>query len=166
MNITRTSIAASISAPATKGVGLSTCHDPLAQACALTLTDGVGDAQANQQWHARRTLAAGANESLDLAGPLRDSFGDAVAFTRLKAILLRNGSQAGTLTLGGGSNAFVGWFGGAGQSLTLRPGGFALIACADATGYAVVNGAADVLRLVNNDTDHALPYEIVLVGTA
>ncbi|MCX5658581.1 MAG: hypothetical protein NTW19_02530 [Planctomycetota bacterium] len=165
MNITRTSIAASISAPATKATGLSTSNDPLAQACALTLTDGVADGQANQQWHARRTLAASATESLDLSGSLRDAFGDAVAFARVKAILLRNDSATGTLTLGGGSNAFVGWFGSAGETITLRPGGFLLIACADAAGYAVTNASADLLRLHNNDSANPLTYELVLVGT-
>lgn len=165
MNLTRTTIAVALSAPATKATGLTVSTDPLAPSHTLTLTDGQGDLQANQQWHTRQTLAPGASETFDLAGALRDAFGDVAAFARLKAILLRNASATGTLTLGGGANPLLAWFGGPDHTLTLRPGGLLLLACTDAAAYPVTPGSADLLRLHNDDPDHPLTFELALVGT-
>lgn len=167
MNITRSQFTAGISAQGTKATGLTQSLDPLAKSYKLDLTDGTGAAQANQQWHASRTLTAGTSETLDLSGSLTDAFGTTVAFARIKAILIKNTSAnaAGVLTVGGAaSNPWYAPFGAATDTVKIRPGGVLLLACDDATGYAVTAGTGDRLQLANGDGSNSLTYEIVVVG--
>lgn len=167
MNITRSKFTAGIAAQGTKVTGLTQSLDPLAQSYSLDLTDGTGASQANQQWHASRTLGAGASETLDLAGSLTDAFGNTVTLARVKAILIKNTSNnaAGVLTVGGaGSNPWASLFGDVSDTIKIRPGGFFLLACSDATGYAVTAGTGDRLQLSNGDSGNPLTYEIVVVG--
>ena len=50
--------------------------------------DGVGANQADKIIHKQRTIAASANDDLDLAGLLTDAFGVTVTMVKVKGILI------------------------------------------------------------------------------
>ena len=166
MQIIRTTITSGIAAQATNPFGLDTAVDPLSKSYSPTMTQGTAAAQADQQWHNSRTLAASSSESLHLHGVLLDAFGEQVNFARVKALQIANLSQTGSMTIGGsGTHPWVGPFGGGSQTLTLPAGGILLLAApVDAVGWIVTNNSADQLQIVNNDSANPLTYEIVIVG--
>jgi hypothetical protein len=166
MQILRTTITSGIAAQATNPFGLDTAVDPLSKAYSPIMTQGTGAAQADQQWHNSRTLAASTSEVLHLYGVLVDAFGELVNFARVKALQVANLSQTGSMTIGGaGTNPWVGPFGGGAQTLELPAGGILLLAApADAVGWVVTNNSADQLQIANNDSANPLTYEIVIVG--
>ncbi len=163
MTLNRATIAATISAPGSKAVGIATVTDALALSAQLTLTNGTSADQADQTWHGTGTISASGSVTIDLsASTTTDSFGQAVAFVRIKAIMVVNVSAIGSLTIGGAaSNAWVGPFT---NTEVVRAGGVYLNGCTDATAFAVVNGATDKLKITNN-TAADLVYRILIVGS-
>jgi hypothetical protein len=136
----------------------------ITEAYKVALTDGTGAKQADKIWADRRTLADGANESIDLSGALLDALGNSVAFTKLKAVIIvSNAANTTALTLGNVANGIVGFFGAATHSITVGPGGMFLIASPDATAYAVVAGTADLLKIANA-AGAAATYDIFVIG--
>jgi hypothetical protein len=165
MQINAATITGSVKSAATKAAGLVTITEPLSLSYAVELGNGTDADQANQTWQDERTLAASASETLDLRGVLKDAFGDTVSFARIKALVIKNTSDTGTLTVGGAaSNAWQGPFGNTNDTLTIRPGGFVVLAGGDATAYPVTASTADQLKLLNNDSGNALIYEIIVIG--
>ena len=88
-----------------KANDLSVSHDDLVLNPQEQFSPGTGDNQLDILFHDMRTLAGGANESLDLAGSLTDVFGVTVAFAKIKVLLIRNLSTTQTLSIGGGANS-------------------------------------------------------------
>lgn len=131
----------------------------------IVLTDGSGSNQASKIWDAVRSVATAANDDLDLAGVLTDPFGATVTFATIKAILIRSdGANTTNLTIGNAtSNQFVGPFGAAAHTITIRPGGAFLIA-APQTGYTVTASTGDIFRVANSAGATAV-YGITVIGT-
>lgn len=129
-----------------------------------SFTVGTGADQANQVWSDQRTLAASANEELDIqGGTLENGFGQAITFSAIKAIFIRNRSTTGELLVGGAAaNAFDSPFGDSSDKVRVRRGGILLLTGPDAVGHAV--DASDVLKIDNEDTVNTLTYDIILVG--
>jgi len=133
----------------------------------MSFSNGTGAGNANQHWSDTRTLADGANETLDLAGGLTDAFGDTVTFANVKALYLYNKSSDANLVIGGAaSNAFSALFGDAADKMVLAPGGRLLVwATASASGYAVTADTADQLQLAHDGSgESTLEYDIVIIG--
>lgn len=132
----------------------------------LVLTNGTGANQANQLFADTRTLAASANESLDLAGTLTNAFGEVITLTKVRALLIRAaaGNTNNVLVGGAASNGWATWAGDPTDVMVVRPGGFVVLAAPDATGYAVTAGTGDLLKIANSAAGTAVTYDIVVIG--
>lgn len=138
-----------------------------------TLADGIALDEADAIWHDRRTLAAGANDDLDLAGALADAFGKTLTFARIKAIAIQNRTATAGVNLeigggddGAGNNAFASWLGDASDKLQVGPEGGLLLWNPSLAAYAVTAGTGDILRIHNASGSDSAEYDIVLVGAS
>lgn len=145
---------------------LSSTKDTVSKDYLIQLLNGTGAGQANKAWHDQRTLAASGNEDLDLAGSLLDVFGSTITFTKIKAIVIVAAEGNGDdITVGGASsNALVNFVGSATDKVKVRPGGVFVIACSDATAYAVTAGTGDLLNIANEDGAASATYDVFVVG--
>ncbi len=138
-------------------------------AAAMALVDGTGAGQVDLVYAKERTVASGANDDLDLAGGLTDAFGAAITFAEIVAIAIFNKQPDGTantttLTIGGGSNPWLGLVGASGDLIRLPAGGVLLMACDTAAGLgAVTASTADILRIANA-AGAGNTYQIVILG--
>lgn len=131
------------------------------------LADGNAAGQANQVWHDRRTLIA-ASELINLSGTganaKTNAFGETVAFTTVKGLVIHNRTitAGANLIVGNASAAFVTPFNAASSRVNVYPGGL-LMLFAPNTGYAVTGTTADDLKL---DAGAAtIEYDIYIIGT-
>lgn len=133
---------------------------------ALDFADGLGAGQAQKLFADVRTLAASATEDLDLSGVLTDAFGALLAFTEIKAILIKAaaGNTNNVIVGGAATNQFLTPFGAATHTVSVRPGGVLLLAAGDATGYVVTAATGDLLKVANSAGGSSVTYEIVLIG--
>lgn len=160
----------SAGADLTSALDLASGSVPLSVRRAVALTSGTGAGKADRIFHDRRTLVASATEDLDLAGVLSDAFGVSLTFARIKllyvsaAVANTNNVVVGNAT----SNGFISWVGGAAHTVTVRPGGFLALGAgqADAVGYAVTAGTADLLRIGNSGAGTPVTYDVVLIGAS
>lgn len=171
------SAAVGLNGSVAKALDLGTPTQSIGLSEALTFAFGTGAGKANQIWHDRRTLAASANEELDLNGSLENPFGQVVSFANIKGILVINrsdealGAHTATdaeIAIGGAASAeFLGPFQAAGDKLGVPAGGVFLIATPDASGWTVAGdyvSTTDKLKITNLDgADEAL-YDIYLWG--
>lgn len=128
--------------------------------------EGVGLNQAQKVFTDQRTLTASSSEDLDLNGVLTDCFGAALAFTEIKALLIKAAaSNVNNVLVGGAAtNQFVTPFGAATHTITVRPGGLLLLVAPDATGYAVTPSTGDLLKIANSGAGSSVVYDIALLG--
>lgn len=132
----------------------------------VTFADGVGANQANKVFADSRNLVASASESLDLSGGLTDALGLALVLTKVKAIMIHAASaNVNDVVVGGAAaNGFITPFGDATDKVNVKPGGTLLLIAPDATGYAVVAGTGDLLKVANSGAGTAVDYDIVIIG--
>ena len=128
------------------------------------LSSGTGAAQADQQWSDTRTLAASANEELDLYGVLTNQLGDTISFQKIRTIIIEaDSANTSAIEIGGAaSNAFEGWI-SAGGKISIRPSGYLLLSANDASGYAVTS-TTDKLKIANLSATDSASYNIILIG--
>jgi hypothetical protein len=171
--------AVSLSGAIQKALDLTTPQDSISVSKALAFAFGSGAAKADQIFHDRRTLAAGASEELDLAGPLVNPLGGTITFEKVKVIIVFNRSDealgahtatdAEVAVGGAAADEFLGPFQAAGDAIGIPAGGFFAVGCKNADGWAVVvdyTGNTDKLKVENLDgVDEAL-YDVILIGEA
>lgn len=123
----------------------------------LQFTVGTGANQFDLEFFDERSIATGADDDIDLAGVLTDEFGTVITYAEIMLIAIFNRPRTGspnttTLTIGGGTNPFVGFLSGTAPKVTkLGPGGGLLLWNPDATGLGAVGaGASDILRITNS----------------
>ncbi len=138
-----------------------TLLDEVNQSLSQQFAPGTGSGQADLIFGpAQRTLAGGANESLDLVGGgLVDAFGNALNFAKVRAIVIQNLSATKILTIGGDANPVLIPVDGelAPQSKVARDN--------PVTGWTVTPGTGDKLKIANNVGDPC-DYLIWIVGTS
>ena len=133
------------------------------------LTDGTTANKADLLYVDERTVATASNDDIDLAGSLTDAFGVTITAAEIVAVVIINAPVSGTanttdLTLGAGSNPFIGFLGAAHTVGPIKPGGFFMIGAGDAAGVgAVTAGTGDILRIANSAGASA-SYQIAIVG--
>ena len=156
-----------IRAEYSKALDFGSAYRPLPFPATIDMESGTGNNQADLIFSDQRTLAASANESLDLAGVLVDAFGTALTFVKVKAIYIRAAStNGGNIVVGNAAtNAFVGPFGAATHTLAIPAGGY-LELVAPVGGWTVTAATGDLLRIANSDAGAAATYDIVIVGTS
>jgi hypothetical protein len=139
----------------------------LSFAAARALQTGVGAGQADQMWFDQRQIAASGNEDLDLTGTaLQNALGVNIGLARVKALIIEAlGTNINNLIVGNAAaNPWVGPFGAGTHTVQVRPGGLLAMFCSDITGWAVVAGTGDLLRVANSGAGTAVDYKIIVVG--
>lgn len=129
--------------------------------------DGTGADQIKQIFTDQRTLAASASEDLDLSGVLTNAFGVAIAFTKIRGIIIKAAATNTNNVIVGGASAtqFATWVGAATHTIVVRPGGMFALFAPDVTGYAVTAATADLLKIANSAGSSSVTYDILLFGT-
>lgn len=133
----------------------------------LELSSGTGTSQCDLQYRAQRTLAASANEDLDLAGVLADAFGATLTFVKVRGIWVRaaTGNTNSVVIKPASSNGFTGPFGAATHTITLPPGGV-FMATAPAGGWSVTAGTGDKINIANSAGSTTVTYDIHVIGAS
>lgn len=131
-----------------------------------SLANGTGASQADKVFSDRRTLAASANETLDLTN-LQDPLGAALTFAKVKAIMIVAAlTNANDVVIGAAAaNPFLGPLGGTGPIATLKPGGIYFVAN-PVNGWAVTDSSNDNLKIANSAGGSGVDYDIVIIGTS
>jgi hypothetical protein len=133
------------------------------------LTDGTTANKADLIYADERTVTTGANDDIDLSGVLTDAFGVTIAAAEIVAIMIINGPISGTanstdLTIGAGSNPFIGFLGATDTIGPIKPAGVFMLAAGDAAGIGtVVAGTGDILRIANSSGASAT-YQIAIIA--
>lgn len=130
------------------------------------LAYGTGKDQCDLKFYDRRTLLAGNNDDLDLAGGLTDERGQTLTFARIKLIYIRNlmSTVGYKLNVGGGANPFATWLGAAGDIVTIGPDGELRLFDPSAAAYAVTAGTGDILRITAVGGN--ITYDVLLLGAS
>jgi hypothetical protein len=133
----------------------------------INLTNGTGANQADRVWTDQRTVAASANEDLDLTGTLVDVLGATLTLARVKVLYIAAaGTNTNNVVVGAAAaNPWAGLLNGTG-TLTLRPGAFFVAAAPGATGMAVTAGTGDLLRIANSGAGTSVTYDIAVIGAS
>jgi hypothetical protein len=140
-------------------------RDVVQKNAAVSFANGTGAGQADKIWRATRTLAASANEELDLAGVLEDSFGNLLTFASVKAVMISAAAaNTNSVIVGGAAANAVPLFGDATDTVALPPGGVFALASPAANGWTVTPGTGDKLKVANSAAGTSVTYDIVLIG--
>lgn len=128
---------------------------------------GTGNQQVDRKFTDRRTLAASANEDLDLAASLVDAFGAVITFAKVRALRIKAAPENtnDVVVKPAASNGFLGPFGAAAHTLTLPPGGEVLLV-APVAGWPVTPSTADLLNVANGGSGTSVTYEIEILGAS
>lgn len=120
--------------------------------------------EANILFSDRRTLAASANEDIDLAGALTDAFGATVTAAEVVAIFVSasSGNTNSVNLTRPASNGFAGPFLAAGDGVSIKPGEWQ--AFVSQSGWAVTAGTGDLLNIANSGAGTSVTYDIVIVA--
>lgn len=137
------------------GVGLGTDSQPVSDS--ITFANAAGALGVTKRWGDSRVLTG--TDSLDLAGGVTDRFGVVKTFTKNKLLYIKHTFATGTLTIGGGSNPWIGWFTG---TIVLNPGGILLFVDPTSAGKTVTAGTGDLLQIVASVASQT--YNIVVMG--
>lgn len=138
----------------------------LNQTYAINLLQGTGANQADIIFANTYTIAASGTQTLDLNGVLLDAHGNTINMTLVKGIFVyAYAANTNNVLVGGaGANAFFTWCDANTSKVTVRPGGFMLLGCQDATGYAVTAGTGDLLQLANSSSGTSVQCDVVIIG--
>ena len=133
----------------------------------LELSSGTGASQCDLRYRAQRTLAASANEDLDLAGALADAFGNTLTFVKVRGIWIQAaaGNTNNVIIKPASSNGFTGPFGAATHTITLPAGGV-FMATAPAAGWSVTAGTGDKINIANSAGSTTVTYDIHVIGAS
>jgi hypothetical protein len=155
-----------VSAEYTNPVDLGEAKYPLEYAASVVLADGSGANQANKLWTDTRTLTASSTENLDLNAVLTDIFGAALAFTKIKALVIKAAdTNVNDVVVGGaGANAAASFFADATDKVRVKPGGTVALIAPDANGYAVTAATGDILLVANGAAGTSVTYTIIVIG--
>jgi hypothetical protein len=125
---------------------------------------GAPGASATKMFADSRSVAASANDNLDMSGSLTAADGTTFSPSLVYGIVVRNTAAAGggVLTIGAAAaNQFDGPFSAVTGAVKLEPG--ESVAFESVAGWAVVGGTGDILG-VSNSAAGAATYDIVVIG--
>lgn len=140
-------------------------YDSIQQA--YPFTDGVGAGQNDLVWSDRRTVVAGATDTIDLnGGGLTDVFGVAVNFVEVTSITIRNRETAGaagrTLRFGPAeANTFLWVFVDPTDLIAIAPAG---CYCQFIDAGVACPAGSDTIRIINTDGANQVGYDILVIG--
>jgi hypothetical protein len=132
----------------------------------ISFTEGTTTGLADRIYTATRTLAASANETLDLAGALTTPLGAACVFAKVKAIMITaDANNTNNVVVGNATNPFPGPLSAGATTVTLGPGDVFLWTRKGA-GIAVGAGATDEVKVANSGAGTGVTYTITVIGTS
>lgn len=139
-------------------------QQPLVARALLALSTGTGSGQADTVFSDTRTLAASANESIDLNGALVDVFGASANFAKIVALFVRAapGNTNNVEVGGAASNGFFPMFGASTDKIKLPPGAGVMLF--NDAGWTVTAATADLLKIANAGSGTSVTYDIIVVG--
>lgn len=139
---------------------------PFALAETIAFTAGSSNGQANIVFSDNRSIAASSNDDLDLSGVLSAVFGGTIAFTAIRAIIIRAaaGNTNNVVVGNAASNQFLGPLGAAAHTIAIRPGD-ELVMTARNAGWTVTAGTGDILRIANSGSGTPVVYDIIILGS-
>jgi hypothetical protein len=139
---------------------------PLSYSARTAYTPGTTAGKCDRLFKDTRTVAASANDDLDLAGGVTDAFGRTLTFVKVREIMIiATATNTNNVVVGGGSNPFLGPFADATDKIVLAPGAQARIT-APAAGWTVTAGTGDILRIANSAGGTTVEYVIWVFGTS
>lgn len=111
-----------------------------------------------------RTLAASANEDLDLSGALTDAFGATVTEAEVCAIFVKadGGNTNDVQVKAAAANGFQDPFLAAGDGVAIKAGEWQLFV--SQKGWAVTAATGDLLNVANGGAGTGVTYSIVVLG--
>lgn len=153
-----------ISTTHTSALDLSTPSDTLSVDEKISISSAVGaNYPVDQVFHDQRTLADGADETLDLTASLTDVFGNSLSFSNLKGIYIKNNSNDANLLVGAAAASQLPLFNDSSDILKIPPQGIFYQQFERADGLIVSTN--DKLKIAHDGTgSDSLTYDIVLVG--
>jgi hypothetical protein len=161
----RANISLSIDATLTGAADLGTPKQRVLIEKALSFVPGTAATdEANILFADSRTLAASANEDLDLAGVLTNAFGATIAAAEVVAIFISaaEGNTNSVSVTRPASNGFAGPFLAAGDGVSVKPGEFTFFA--SQSGWAVTAGTGDLINVANSGAGTSVTYDIVIIA--
>ncbi len=162
-------IALTVSITTQKSLDQSTPSDSLSYSYEESFTFGAGALQMNSWFHDSRSLAGGANETLDLANAantLKDAFGDVLNLANVKVLIIENTSTNAATSIAVGAaaaTAFDGFLGDASDVVNIMAGEVKILVLrTDADGYTTTS--KNNLKITNSDGVNAATYNILVGG--
>ena len=115
-------------------------------------------------WSAQDSVAAGAPDTVDVAGTLTSKLsGATISMVEVTLIYIRNKSTttAEILEIGAGSNPLLNWVKATGDAIKIGPGGVFLLT-SPVDGFAVTATTGDILTITS--ASGTILYDIVIMG--
>ena len=143
---------------------LGTATLPISLERGVTLTNGTGANKGDICFDDNRTLADGANETIDVRS-ITDAYGNALTFDIIRVMYIKNNSTDSGLIIGAAAGTQLAIFGTpATDTTTIAPGGERFWTWPDATGLDTTT--AKDLKLEHDAAGAAvsLTYDIIVVG--
>jgi hypothetical protein len=129
-----------------------------------TLANGTGADNATKAYYGSRSITASGTDVLNLTATLLDAFGAAITFTKIRGVFIKPAAaNAGTISMGAGTNPVVTILNSATDKINIAAGGFFMAVNPTATGYGVTAATADKITITNNVAS-TVNYEILIVG--
>jgi hypothetical protein len=170
MSLINTRVSVEVSGTLVKATDLGQLEAPFPLTVAMSFLNGTGAGQADQVYFKTRTLAASANEDLDVAtgGGLTDAAGTAIAMARIKALVVYAApSNTNNVNVTRPASNGVPWALAAGDGVGVAPGECkVLVARNDATAIAVTAATADLISFANSAAGSAVTYTVVIIGSS
>lgn len=161
-----TAVKVSVIGSLLSALGIGTAQVPIDYEKEFDFSNGTGASQADEVFLDHRTLAASTSENLDLnTGTLKDAFGNSVALTKLKALVIRAdpGNTNDVVIGAAGSNPITSIMGATGTA-NVKPGGIVVFVAPDVNGYAITPATAMVLKVANSGAGTQVIYDIIAIG--
>ena len=128
------------------------------------LANGAGADNASKAYYGLRSITASGTDVLNLTATLLDAFGAAITFTKIRGVFIKPAAaNAGTISMGAGTNPVVGLLNSATDKIIIAAGGYFMVVNPTAAGYGVTASTADKITITNNVAS-TVNYEIVIVG--
>lgn len=164
-----TTVSASVAWARTEALDLGNVVDSNSLKYSVTMADGTSASQADKVWHDERTLAASANDDLDLTALTQSIYGSTVttSFAKVKGILIvvTTTTTAYYLTVGAAASAeWTAPFNAAGDKVKVGANS-ALLLSSVVDGWAVTDTSADTLR-ISNPSAGSVTYRITIWGAS
>lgn len=127
--------------------------------------NGTGAGQCDRLYAAQLTLAASGTFSITLTN-FTDFFGNTLSMLRFKSLFVNLVSGgASSIAVGNATNPLANWISVTTATIQVRSGGLLwLDSPVDATGYPIVAGASDTLKITNNDSVNVATVNLGVYG--